>query len=69
MHVAAVSRGPWSAVDHLHRANEAVGAGLIIHALFCQSKVCHFDVPLAIQKYILLHPSSRMFFMTVDPSL
>lgn len=39
---------------HLHCANEAVGAGLVIHAMLGQPKVCHFDVALAVQKHILL---------------
>jgi len=41
--------------DYLHGANEAVGAGLIIHPVLGQTKVCHFDVAFAIQEHVLLN--------------
>ena len=39
---------------HLHGANEAVGAGLVIHPVLRQTKVGHLDVPFTIQEHIFL---------------
>ena len=39
---------------HLHGANEAIGAGLVIHPVLSQTKVSHLDVPFTIKEHILL---------------
>ena len=39
---------------HLHGANEAIGAGLVVHPVLSQTKVSHLDVPFTIKEHILL---------------
>ena len=54
---------------YLHGANKAIGAGFIIHPMLGQTKVCHFDVALAVQEHILLgiHHEARQPNLLLTP--